>query len=293
MKKQMVALFLTIVMLLTLASPAVAADGIVYSSEFSFGSLQYLEQRTVGNKIILTSYLDGAIYDRATWQIGSDHIIYKKFSTEARANIADSDIQIIPLSDLYVDSLKGNMEAVPAVTNGYAIKTGNIGSVKYRTTNDEGATMFRSLSFSSTLAGSALNKDFEINKPGKTELTIILSAVITGFSGLATSILARMIISAAGATISGTVIAEAFKTQITGNCYKYNVKATASDGRTSTQSGETYYGTIKKGDVYLSNQLIFANYSPDFIEQRNSAVATWFHDLFWIEIFNVENFYPA
>lgn len=293
MLKKFISFILCGVICITIYSPALAVEGQERTVEknsdyvvesFCVDNIEYVEERTDDGIFMLSSYVNGSLYDRVTIQMGEDEMLYEKFAKDEQNNEGtrslDSKIdtrEIYKISDIITRS----DDIIDSTRAGYTPKTGSLGSVKYRTTSTSG-TIYRTLSFTSKLTGSTPGS-FEVNKDAGTAWTVIFSAICAGFSYAIGTTLAKAIAAAVVGNISGTVTSSAFVTSINGTCYQYNVTAKTTDGRSSSQHGETYYGSVIKNGVWKNGQTAYANYYPEFISRKDNAVASWFYQEFWID----------
>ena len=278
---------------MTMYAPALAIDGkeeivgknsddIVQS--FCVDNIEYVEERTDDGIFMLSSYVNGNLYDRVTIQMGEDEMLYEKFVTDEQNDEENCSLdsesemrEIYKISDIIIPSnaVTGSARA------GYTPKKGSLGSVRYKTTGTSG-TVYRTLSFTSSLVGTT-SGSFDVNKGAGTAWTVIFSAICAGFSYGIGVTMAKAIAGAVAGNIVGTVTSSAFVTSINGTCYEYNVTAKTTDGRSDTHGGETYYGKIKKNGVWKSGQTVYANYYPEFISRKDNSVASWFYQDFWVD----------
>lgn len=88
-------------------------------------------------------------------------------------------------------------------------------------------------------------------------------------------------------SVTGQYISNAFSSKIKGNNYLFNIKASASDRRTSTRGGETYYGSVMRNGAWVNGVLEYGDIYPEFIAERDTGVAMWFYNDFWVEPYTI------
>jgi len=248
-------------------------------ADFTIGDLDYIEKRTNDGLFILTSYRDGKMFDRVTIQMGSNEISYEQFHTSNTKIPAAPVAQTYYISDIIKPNVKNAMRA------GYSIKKGSLGTVEY-TAIDVMGPQIRTLSFTSAFDGS-INSRFDVSGPEGTAWSVIISAIVAGFDYYITGGLGKAILIAVVGSLSGSFTSKAFSTSIDGTCYRYNVTAKAEDKRTSTHGGEVYYGSLKKDGKWVHSQTIYDGYYPEFIAEKDTAVAVWFYQDFGADTFSV------
>ena len=254
----------------------------INEDSFELNGYTYTGTHTPDGQFILTSSKDGALNDRVTMQIGSDELTYETFDNiankAANVNLASAhpqNIQALKVSDYITLAVEGSTVGTRAAS---APLVGSIGSVSY--TGSAGYVVNHSISFTSSLTGSATGKTFTVSAPGGTAMTVLIAAIGAGFGGIGAAIWAA--IAAAAGAGTGLLITSAFTTTIYGDLYTYSILGIADDGRRVTETGAQYVGQVQKNGALVPATLYTGAY-PQFISKKDRGVAILFYMDFWTE----------
>lgn len=234
-------------------------------SDFYINDLRYVEARADDGTYTLTTYSDGVINSRVTKHPDSDELLYEEFPNVTRST--DDEVSVKSKTYKISDIITVMNEPVKE-TRAYTVKEGSIGSVKYQAVTSSG-TVTRTLPFTSTYVSNKTG-NFLVNVEEYVAWSIILTAVVEGFknavpTSLASAILGKLL------DMSKDYALESVKVTVNGTAYKYKVNAT-KNGNAHTETGYTYYGTLKKGSTTYTNRTAHSGSYPEFISKKDRSV---------------------
>lgn len=285
MGRKFVSMCLAVLMAFNLCGGALASnlqEAQIASSE----GMTFTSELTDDGLFILTGFLNGKPYDRVTIEMGSNIMNYEMISDEGLTLQANNNVDtpmVYYLSDII--TIKNPEGASKA---SYRPKTGNIGYITYRSSNPTTSSGYNTntLTFDSTLINT-VSGEFAIQESAGDPVSVIISAIVAGFAFKMGVTLAKAILIDIIGSVTGQYISNAFSSKIKGNNYLFNIKASASDRRTSTRGGETYYGSVMRNGAWVNGVLEYGDIYPEFIAERDTGVAMWFYNDFWVEPYTI------
>ena len=236
----------------------------------------------------ITGYVDGKLFDMVSGSIGGEKLTVQTFDDKSTNTFSSSEVMEVDVSSIITevtDSDSPTLECVISRTayNSYA------GYVKYRILAGT-TTYYETLHVSYDIIDTNSVTEYELNAQANTNFTIILAAVISvvGFT-MGGGILARIIIWIGG-VISGGKITKGASGYFSGTQYDYNIKAenrAVSPFSSKTYSGKAFDGRYKVGNGAWKTGKAYEGYYPQFIREKDNAVATWLFNDFFFGTFDV------
>lgn len=248
--------------------------------DFTVGNQGFIEQRD-GDAIILTSYVNGVMFDRVSFQVGGEKLLYENFN--------EPQSIYIYLRDRILELLS---PTITPFSTGYSPCTGDIGSVKYQTLSGDNV-VFRTLTFYSLMSYShIITKTFYAYAGDSVSVVagLLASSLVDASPKLISALLSVILADSTGR------ISENFSFTLKGTYYRYNVTAYTTDGteRNRVEEGTVYYGVIIKDGIGADTyRTVYTGNYPEFIKRCDIGVAAYFFNDFYDDLFNVEEFLPA
>lgn len=224
---------------------------------------------------IITGYTDGVVSETVEGSIGGQtlHVTYfgsaRSISDEVSTSTEDIDVSSI-ITKADTDSV-ADIEPIQTYSEDlYA------GSVTYRMATSSGGYIYPQLFAYYSNQGSSYVSDYNLNARRDDTISILAGALLIAVGvKMPHEILAAVVGFLGGFVSSGKVTSAASGT-FKGTQYDYNVKI--QDKRTSPDRYEIFSGTAFNGDFkpaggYWSSHKAYADIYPQFIREKDAAVA--------------------
>lgn len=238
---------------------------------------------------VLTGFVDGEAFDRVSGSIGGEYITWENFSqSDSPSNINDSELSYIKVSDIIAPAESvGTFE--PSITP--MRYSQQAGSLQYRVLLDK--YYYHTIYVDYEIVGVAEVSDYELHADANMSLSVLIGSILT-VTGvrMGVGILATIIGTMGGVVSNGTVL-KGFFGYFSGTQYDYNVgaenRAVYPIARRE-YSGRAFDGRIRKGNgPWQTGQKAYEGYYPQFIREKDTAVATWVFNDFFSGTFDVNS----
>lgn len=244
----------------------------------------------------LRGYVNDELYDEVSGSLGGEKLtvrIFGKSDSENTTTISGPVVQELTVSDYITtvsDETTPDMEDEPSAIayNTYA------GYVQYRVLADQ--YYYYPLYIYYDIESSVPLKDEKITVPEGMSLTQIAGIILSATGAVIPVAWVSVVVVMLGGILSTGILTNSISGQFTGTKYNYNLKAenrTVSPTISKTYSGTAFNGRIRKGNEAWKDTKLYDGYYPQFIREKDTAVANWLFNDFFVGTYDISRWYSV
>lgn len=239
-----------------------------------------LEKPEIGS-FVLSTFRENKLLQKINAKVGQDEFTLTNYNITPSTK--SNNTQILKFSDYSKFNLSDSKKSFMA-----ASAQSYVGKVTYRMFNSISGTTYHTLNFYKELYNT-YNGDFTLNNGAGELVSIILSAIVGGFAGTITLSVAKGIAVAIGIDIGGNAIKSALSATVNGTVRQYGLIAKdIPTSRTNSYEGTTVTATTWNNNTHTrSTKTYYDDYYPEFISRKDTTVAYWVGNDFWVESMDI------